>query len=58
MASKHSNDPKQNQLSILMKKVMLKDIERRVAIFPGDIFPGKRETNVSFPEIPGSRERF
>ena len=25
----------------------------RVAVFPGDIFPGKRETNVSFPGIPG-----
>ena len=33
MASKPSNDPKQNQLSILMKKVMLKDIERKLVFW-------------------------
>ena len=36
----------------------MKLVSTRVAVFPGDIFPGKRETNVSFPGIPGSRERF
>ena len=29
MASKPFNDPKQNQLFILMKKVVLQDIERK-----------------------------
>ena len=49
---------KQKSLTFSLLGVFGSSVATRVAVFPGDLFPGKRETNVSFPGIPGSRERF